>query len=164
MTTNQHKDIDWTAFIVLLAANVAIGVIASLFTRPEIHGWYATLQKPSFNPPPWVFGPVWTIIYVLIAIAAYRVWRHRNDSMAFTATTLIYIIQLALNFAWSIVFFGMHQIFWALVVIFALLVSIILNMVWFSKFSRTGAWLLLPYLLWVSFASVLNLNIYLLNR
>lgn len=160
----QTKDIDWAAFIILLAANVAIGVIASLFTRPEIHGWYAALQKPSFNPPTWIFGPVWTIIYVLLAFAAYRVWRHRNDSGEFTAATLIYIIQLALNFAWSIVFFGMHQVFWALVVILALLLSIILNMVWFSRFSRTGTWLLLPYLLWVSFASVLNLNIYLLNR
>jgi tryptophan-rich sensory protein len=162
--TNQNKHIDWTAFIVLLAINVAIGVIASFFTRPEIPTWYATLQKPSFNPPPWLFGPVWTVIYVLIAFAAYRVWLHRNDGWEFTVSTLVYIFQLALNFAWSIVFFGMHQISWALVVILALLASIILNMVFFSKFSRTGAWLLLPYLLWVSFASVLNLNIYLLNR
>lgn len=161
--TSQNKDIDWTAFIILLAVNVAIGVIASLFTRPEIHGWYATLQQPPFNPPAWVFGPVWTVIYLLIAIAAYRVWRHRNDSGLFTAATLIYIVQLALNFAWSIVFFGMHQVFWALVVILALLLSIILIMVLFSRFSRAGTWLLLPYLLWVSFASVLNLYIYLLN-
>ncbi len=161
---NQNKDIQWRAFIILLAINVAIGVIASLFTRPEIHGWYAALQKPSFNPPPWLFGPVWTIVYVLIAIAAYHVWRHRNDTGEFKAAAMIYFLQLALNFTWSIVFFGMHQIFWALMVILALLASIILNMVWFSRFSRTGAWLLLPYLLWVSFASVLNLNIYLLNR
>ncbi len=162
--TNKDKDFDWTAFIILLAINVAIGVIASFFTRPEIHGWYATLQKPSFNPPAWLFGPVWTIIYVLIAYAAYRVWQHRNEGWEFTVATLVYIVQLALNFAWSLVFFGMHHIFWALMVILALLVSIILNMVFFSRFSRTGAWLLLPYLLWVSFAAVLNLNIYLLNR
>lgn len=162
--TNQNNDTEWEAFIILLAINVAIGVVASFFTKPEIAGWYAALQKPSFNPPTWLFGPVWTIIYVLIAFAAYRVWRHRNDSGEFTAATLIYIVQLALNFAWSIVFFGMHQLFWALMVILALLASIILNMVLFSRFSRTGAWLLLPYVLWVSFASVLNLNIYLLNR
>lgn len=160
----QNKHQQWGAFVLLLAINVFIGVIASLFTRPEIHGWYATLQKPSFNPPPWLFGPVWTVMYILIAYAAYRVWLHRNNSLAFTGATLIYIIQLALNFAWSIVFFGMHQVMWALVVILALLASIILNMVWFGKFSRTGAWLMLPYLLWVSFASVLNLNIYLLNH
>ncbi|MGN6181305.1 MAG: TspO/MBR family protein [Mucilaginibacter sp.] len=161
---NQNKDIEWEAFIILLAINVAIGVVTSFFTSPEIHNWYAFLQKPSFTPPSWVFAPVWSIIYVLIAYAAYRVWRHRNDGAEFTGATLLYITQLVLNFVWPIVFFGMHQLFWALVVILALLVSIILTMVWFSRFSRTGAWLLLPYALWVSFASLLNLNIYLLNR
>src|ERR1700761_4694425 len=127
--TNQNKPFQWGAFITLLAINVAIGVVASLFTRPEIPGWYASLQKPWFNPPPWLFGPVWSIIYVLIAIAAYRVWRHRDDHNGFTTAAVIYFIQLALNFAWSIVFFGMHQVFGALVVIVALLVSIILNIV-----------------------------------
>jgi tryptophan-rich sensory protein len=159
-----NKDIEWEAFIILLAINVVIGVVTSLFTGPEIHGWYALLKKPSFNPPSWIFAPVWTILYVLIAYGAYRVWRHRNDSGEFTATTLLYFVQLVLNFVWPIVFFGMHQLFWALIVILALVLLIILNMVWFSRFSRTGAWLLLPYLLWVSFATVLNLYIYLLNR
>lgn len=162
--TNQNNDTEWEAFIILLAINVAIGVVASFFTRPEIAGWYATLQKPAYNPPTWLFAPVWSILYVLIAYAAYRVWRHRNESAAFTAATLIYIIQLALNFAYPVAFFGMHKVFWALIVILVLLIGIIINMIWFGKFSRTGAWLMLPYLLWVSFASVLNLNIYLLNR
>jgi len=159
-----NKDIEWEAFIILLSINVVIGVVTSFFTSPEIHGWYALLQKPSFNPPAWVFAPVWTVLYVLIAYGAYRVWWHRDDSGEFTTATLLYFIQLLFNFVWPIVFFGMHQLFWALIVILALVLCIILNMVWFSRFSRTGTWLLLPYLLWVSFASVLNLYIYLLNR
>jgi benzodiazapine receptor len=151
-------------FFILVAINLVIGFVASLFTRPEIAGWYAALHKPWFNPPSWLFAPVWTIIYILIAIAAYQVWKHRDNTAAYKTTVAIYFIQLLLNFSWSIAFFGLHQVFGALIVILALLASIILNMVWFGRFSRTGAWLLLPYLLWVGFASVLNLNIYLLNR
>jgi len=162
---NKRSDnFQFVPFIILLAINVAIGFVTSLFTRPQIAGWYALLQKPWFNPPAWIFAPVWTTIYVVMAYAAYRVWKHRDNSVAYKTAVGIYFIQLLLNFFWSIVFFGMHEILGALVVILILLVSIILNMVWFSRFSRTGAWLLLPYLLWVSFATVLNLNIYLLNR
>jgi len=151
-------------FIISLAITLAIGFVASLFTRPQIPGWYATLQKPSFNPPSWLFPPVWTMLYILIAIAAYLVWKRRNLIMGYSTAAAIYIIQLLLNFSWSIVFFGMHQILDALIVIMLLWLSIILNIAWFGKFNKIAAWLLVPYLLWVSFATLLNLNIYLLNH
>jgi len=100
----------------------------------------------------------------MIAIAAYLVWKQRNRAMTYRTTVIIYSIQLLLNFSWSIVFFRMHEIFGALVIIGLLWISIIFNIGWFGKFSKTAAWLLVPYLLWVSFAGLLNLNIYLLNR
>jgi len=150
-------------FLVSLVITLAIGVVASLFTRPEIPGWYRFLHKPSFNPPDWLFPLVWTILYVLIAIAAYRVWVRRNKPGGFGTTCGIYFIQLALNFSWSIVFFGMHLIATALVVIMLLWISIIFNIIRFAQYDSLAAWLLVPYLLWVSFATVLNYAIYRLN-
>ena len=152
------------AFIVSLAITLTIGFTASLFTRPEIAGWYAGLQKPWFNPPPSVFAPVWTSLYVLIAIAAWLVWRRREKTVKFYTTVSLYAIQLLLNFLWSLVFFGMHQVLGALVVIIFLWISILLNCVLFDRYSKTAAWLMVPYLLWVTFAVFLNLFIYTLNR
>jgi benzodiazapine receptor len=100
----------------------------------------------------------------MIAFAAYLVWQRRNSSQTYKAAGRVYIIQLLLNFSWSIIFFGMHGILAALVIIALLCLSIVLNIRWFAKFSNTAAWLLVPYLLWVSFAGILNLSIYLLNR
>lgn len=151
-------------FIISLAITLAIGFVASLVTRPQIAGWYSTLNKPSLNPPAWLFAPVWTAIYLLIAIAAYLVWKRRNLIVGYSTTATIYAVQLLLNFSWSIVFFGLHQILGALIVIVLLWISIILNIAWFGKFNKIAAWLLVPYLLWVSFATLLNLNIYLLNH
>jgi benzodiazapine receptor len=149
--------------LISLAITLIIGFAASLFTRPQIAGWYAPLIKPSFNPPAWLFAPVWTTLYLLIAIAAYMVWKRRNGTTIYHSTVGIYFMQLLLNFLWSVVFFGLHQIFGALIIIVLLWISIILNIYWFHKFNKTAAWLLVPYLLWVSFAALLNLNIYLLN-
>jgi len=163
-TGTVKKETQVIPFIISLAITFTIGFVASLFTRPQIAGWYALLQKPSFNPPAWLFAPVWSTLYVLIAIAAYMVWQKRDLTPAYKTTATIYIIQLLLNFFWSIIFFGMHQILGALIIITLLWISIILNIIWFGKFSKLAAWLLVPYLLWVSFAGMLNLNIYLLNR
>jgi tryptophan-rich sensory protein len=150
-------------FIISLAITLVLGFTASLFIRPQIAGWYASLQKPWFNPPAPLFAPVWTALYILIAIAAYIVWKRRNTSTLYYTAASIYFVQLFLNFSWSIVFFGMHQVFWALIIISGLWISIIFNIIWFHKFSKVASWLLLPCLLWVSFAALLNLNIYLLN-
>ncbi|MFA6087867.1 TspO/MBR family protein [Mucilaginibacter sp.] len=150
--------------IISILITLSIAYTASIFTRPQIQGWYTTLHKPSFNPPNWLFAPVWIVIYVLIAIAAYLVWKLRDGSAMYKTAVIIYIVQLLLNFSWSIVFFGMHEIFDGLVIIISLLVAIILNINWFGLFSKAAAWLLVPYLLWVSFATLLNLSIYILNK
>jgi benzodiazapine receptor len=152
------------SLIVSLLITQGIAATASLFTISQIPGWYRTLNKPSFNPPNWLFGPVWTVLYIMIAIAAYMVWQRRVGNPLFSKARISYFVQLLLNFSWSAVFFGMHQIVGGLVVIALLIVSIVINIYYFSKFSKAAAWLLVPYLLWVSFASVLNLYIYLLNR
>ncbi len=151
-------------FIISLAITTGIGFVASLFTRPEIADWYAELHKPSFTPPSWAFPFAWSIIYILIATSAYLVWRQRNGSANYKRARVIYFIQLFLNFSWSIVFFGMHQILGALLIIVILWMYILLNIFSFSKFSLTAARLLIPYLLWVSFATALNYSIYMLNH
>jgi tryptophan-rich sensory protein len=147
-----------------LGITLVIGFVASLVTRPQIAGWYNLLRKPAFNPPSWLFAPVWTAIYILIAIAAYMVWQRRDGSTNYATAKAVYIIQLALNFSWSIVFFGFHGIAAALLVIILLWITIVLNIRWFGKFSKPASWLLLPYFLWVSFATILNLSIFFLNR
>jgi tryptophan-rich sensory protein len=151
-------------FAISLLITFAIAAVASYFTISQIQGWYSTLNKPSFNPPNWLFGPVWTLLYILIATSAYLVWKKRDDSGLYASTRLVYFLQLSFNFYWSIVFFGQHQILIALVIIILLWISIVANMYYFNRFSKTACWLLLPYLLWVSFASLLNFSIYVLNR
>lgn len=164
MSNASSKSFSFWPLVVSLAIPLGIGITASLVTRPQIAGWYTALHKPVFNPPNWLFGPVWSVIYILIGVAAWLVWQRRNSAPLFSRTRLLYILQLVLNFSWSMVFFGLHQIAGALIVIALLWLSIVLNIYYFSKFSRVASWLLMPYLLWVSYASVLNLYIYLLNR
>ncbi|GGI49093.1 tryptophan-rich sensory protein [Mucilaginibacter galii] len=164
MRAGKPHPFKWTHLIISILITESIAATASLFTISQIPVWYRTLNKPSFNPPNWLFGPVWTVLYVLIAIAAYLVWQRRDDSPLYKKARNAYILQLILNFAWSAVFFGMHQVLGALVVIGLLWLSIVAIIYYFGKFNKVAAWLLVPYLLWVSFASVLNLYIYLLNR
>jgi benzodiazapine receptor len=151
-------------YFISLFITLAIGGVAAMFTRPQIKGWYITLHKPTYNPPNWAFPVAWTILYILIATAAYLVWKKRDATVTYLKTRIIYIVQLLLNFSWSIVFFGMHQIFAALAIIIMLLIVIILNIAWFARFSKPAAWLLVPYFMWVCFASLLNLSIYILNK
>jgi benzodiazapine receptor len=158
------KRFQFFPYLISVLLVFAIGITASLVTRPEIAGWYSTLKKPVFNPPPWLFAPVWSAIYVMIATAAYLVWKHRSHKPAYIVARSVYFTQLVLNFSWSMVFFGMHQIMGALIVILLLWLSIIININWFGKFNKAAAWLLAPYLAWVSFATVLNASIYFLNR
>jgi len=146
-----------------LAITLSIAGIASYFTIPQIKVWYAFLQKPAFNPPNWLFGPVWTILYLMIGVSAYLIWQRRRENIDYINSEYSYFLQLLFNLSWSVVFFGLHQILAALIVVIALWLSIVANIFFFSKVSRVAAWLLVPYLLWVSFASVLNFYIYLLN-
>ena len=163
MNADSNSKFQIIPFIISLVITLSIGVVASLFTRPEIPGWYSTLNKPSLTPPNWLFPVAWTTLYIMIAIAAYMVWKRRDGSATYKTTAIIYIIQLALNFSWSIVFFGMHQIAGGLIIIVALLATIVLNISWFGRFSKTAAWLLVPYLLWVGYATLLNISIVVLN-
>lgn len=133
------------------------GLLIGLFTGPG--EWYQALAKPSFNPPGWLFAPVWTVLYVMIAVAGWRVWRADRSGLAMK----LWWLQLALNFLWSPVFFSMHSIGGALVVILALLLVIVAFIASAWKTDRIAAWLFLPYLAWVAFASVLNGSIWALN-
>jgi len=164
MKAGQSDKFQFLPYLISILITFVIGGVASVFTRPQIKGWYITLNKPTYNPPNWAFPVAWTILYILIATAAYLVWKRRDGTVIYATARIIYFIQLLLNFSWSIVFFGMHQIFAALVIIVMLLVVIILNINWFGRFNKAAAWLLIPYFMWVGFASLLNLSIYILNK
>jgi len=121
--------------------------------------WYASLNKPSFNPPGWVFGPVWTALYAMMGVSAWLVWRQGNGVRPLAP----WLLQLGLNAAWTPVFFGLHRMDIALVIIIAMWLAILATILAFRKRSRPAALLLVPYLLWVSFATVLNAALWQLN-
>ncbi|MEP7318210.1 MAG: TspO/MBR family protein [Panacibacter sp.] len=145
-----------------LAITLTVGGIAGFATATAIDTWYIYLNKPSFNPPNSLFAPVWTILYILMGIALFLVWKLPKSNLRNRAIT-IFFVQLVLNFLWSFIFFNMHQVGWALIDILLLWIAIILTMFAFAPLSKTAFWLLSPYLLWVSFASVLNYSIWHLN-
>lgn len=140
------------------------GVIGSFFTRRAIPEWYAVINKPAFNPPNWVFAPVWTILYALMGVAAFLVWRKGLKAAGTRSALGVFIVQLALNSLWSIVFFGFRSILGGLVVIVLLWLAIAWTIRKFSAISRPAALLLVPYIAWVSFALVLNAAFFILNR
>jgi len=140
------------------------GVVGSVYTMPAIPEWYAALAKPSFNPPNWVFGPAWTMLFTLMAIAAYLVWSKGLREPAVRKGLILFLIQLALNSFWSFLFFGLRSPLYGLIEIFVLWAAILVTIVQFLKISRVAGLLMIPYLLWVSFAVSLNLGIWLLNR
>jgi tryptophan-rich sensory protein len=143
-----------------LALTLGVGILAGLVTEPKIPSWYSPLAKPSFSPPNGVFAPVWTTLYILMAIAGWRVWRVTD----FNALPMLYwLMQLALNFAWPLIFFGAHQLLAALIEIAMLWIAVLITTVAFFRIDRIAGWLFVPYLLWVSFASALNFAIYSLN-
>jgi tryptophan-rich sensory protein len=144
-----------------IALTLAVGWIGSRATLPEIPGWYAELAKPSFTPPNWVFGPVWTTLYVMIAVAAWLVWR--SDNAARAGALALWGVQLSLNLAWSLLFFGLKDVGLALLDIVILLVAIVVTIAAFARASRLAAWLLVPYLVWVAYATALNFAIWRLN-
>ena len=150
-------------FIVAVIIPVAIGAVAGIFTSTSIASWYITLNKPSFNPPNWIFAPVWTLLYILMGIAFYIIWIKQTSKSLKNKAMIFYFAQLILNFAWSLIFFYLQQPGWALLNIFLLLILITGTIFWFSKISKPASWLLFPYILWVSFATILNFAIWKLN-
>lgn len=139
------------------------GIIGSVFTTPSIPGWYSGIIKPDFNPPEWVFGPVWTTLFALMGIAAFLVWKKGLDRRDVKIALGIFMGQLVLNTLWSIIFFGFKSPGVAFVEIIFLWLAILATIIAFAKISKPAAWLLVPYILWVSFAAYLNYSIYALN-
>jgi benzodiazapine receptor len=140
------------------------GFLGSFFTISAIPDWYSALLKPSFNPPAWVFGPAWTVLYLLMGIAFYLVWEKYERGQKSRPAFFCFFVQIVLNALWSILFFGLRSPFAAFIEILLLWIFILLNIVFFSRVSRLAAWLLAPYLGWVSFAAFLNFQLYWLNR
>ena len=140
------------------------GAVGSVYTIPAIPGWYASLQKPLFSPPDWVFAPVWSILFTLMAIAASLVWAKGLKEPAVRKGLIVFVAQLALNSFWCFLFFGLRSPGFGLIEIFVLWFAILITILQFLKVSRWAAWLMTPYLLWVSFACGLNLGSFLLNK
>ncbi len=139
------------------------GVIGSIFTTPAIPSWYATLKKPSFTPPNWLFGPVWITLFVLMGTAAFLVWNKGLSNKQVKIALSMFAVQLALNVLWSAMFFGLRSPLAGLIEIVILWIAILFTIVSFFKVSQTAGFLLIPYILWVSFAAVLNFSIWRLN-
>jgi len=152
----------WIGLAVIVLVCLGVGWLGSLATMPEIEGWYKTIEKPTWNPPAFVFGPVWSTLYVMMAVAAWFVWKPAGFKGATLPLTL-FVVQLALNFAWSWIFFYFHQPGWAFAEIALLWLAIVATTVAFFRQSKIAGGLMLPYLAWVSFASVLNFTIWRLN-
>jgi len=140
------------------------GFLGSLATTPSIATWYKSLAKPSFSPPNAVFGPVWITLYLMMAVALFLVWKRGAATAGVKSALVLFFVQLALNTLWSVLFFGLHQPGWAFIEIVGLWVFILLTLLAFWRISLPAGLLLVPYLLWVSFASALNFTIWRLNR
>lgn len=148
--------------IVFLILCLGVGALGAMATTPEIAGWYSTLNKPTWNPPPSIFGPVWTTLYLMMALSAWLIWR-KGGLQKNRIPLAAFAVQLILNLAWSWIFFSMHQIGGAFVEITVLWISILLTGILFHKNSKLASVLLLPYLCWVSFATYLNFTLWQLN-
>jgi tryptophan-rich sensory protein len=149
-------------FISIIICQLA-GVIGSVFTTPAIPTWYAALVKPSFTPPNWVFAPVWTSLYLLMGVSAFLVWRRGIENPKVNLALRFFIIQLVLNSLWSVLFFGLKSPLLGFIEIIILWVFILLTILYFFRVSKIAGILLLPYILWVSFAAVLNFSLWRLN-
>jgi benzodiazapine receptor len=150
------------ALIVFVGLCLVVGALGGWVTADSVKDWYPTLDKPSFNPPNWIFGPVWTVLYGMMGVAAWRVWCNARGDRA-RGPLALFALQLALNLGWSVTFFGLHAIGAAVVVIVALEAAIVATMFLFRRIDGLAALLLAPYVLWVAFATVLNVTIWRLN-
>ncbi len=152
----------WKLLVSLIVCQLA-GVLGSIFTTPAIPTWYKTLNKPSFTPPNWIFSPVWISLFVLMGISLFLVWRRQGQPYV-RAALIFFFAQLILNTLWSVAFFGLKSPLLGLIDIVLLWFAILITILAFFKVSRWAGGLLLPYLLWVSFAALLNFSLWTLNR
>jgi len=150
---------------IMVAICLAVGYVSGVVTRDAITTWYVTIEKPSFNPPNAIFAPVWTTLYVLMGIAAGLVWQQMGTKKEEVRTGLIFFfLQLALNAIWSLLFFGLKNPLLALIEIIILLLMIYETFIKFNKLNKFAGYMFIPYLLWVSFATILNGAIWWLNK
>jgi tryptophan-rich sensory protein len=162
MRSKQSQIIGLIVALLLPFVVVGLGVAA---TSSSLSDWYLTLKKPAWNPPPWLFGPVWTVLYLMMGLSSWLVWREGPRQPAGVKQALVwYAVQLGLNALWSIFFFGMRQIGLALVDIIALWITLLITIIKFWQIRSVAGWLMTPYLLWVTFATALNSAIWWLNR
>jgi len=157
------KSIESLKLIISILICNSAGFIGSIFTTSALPTWYDSLEKPSFNPPSWVFGPVWITLYTLMGISAYLVWRKGIHNSQVKTALIIFGVQLFLNAIWSPIFFGLRALFAALVVIVILWIAILFTIFAFYKISKAAAVLLIPYIFWVSLATILNYSLWILN-
>jgi tryptophan-rich sensory protein len=155
-------------FLLKLVTSIAVclgaGFVGSLFTTPNIPTWYAHLQKPPFAPPNWLFGPVWTLLFILMGIAFALIWRKYGVTQGVTTALILFFIQLFFNVLWSAAFFGMRSPLLGFIDIIILLILIFVTTRYFYRVTPLSGYLLIPYALWVSFATLLNISILVLNR
>lgn len=150
--------------VLVTAVCVTLGYLSGMVTRDSITTWYPTLEKPVFNPPNWIFAPVWTLLYIMMGIAAGLVWTNSSDEKTTKKGLGFFAVQFGLNALWSYLFFGLHNPFLALIEIVLLWLMILETYNVFKKIDKTAALLLIPYLAWVSFAVILNASIWWLNK
>ena len=150
--------------VLVVVLCVTVGYLSGLVTRESILTWYVTLNKPSFNPPNWVFAPVWTLLYIIMGVAAGMIWTSNSEEQTTKKALGFFAIQLGLNALWSCLFFGLHNPLLALIEIILLWLMIFETYNLFKKINKTSGLLLFPYLAWVSFATILNASIWWLNR
>lgn len=156
--------IEWTKLIFSILICQSAGIVGSVFTFSAIPTWYSTLIKPSFGPPNYLFGPVWTILYMLMGISLYLIWQKGLKKKEVKKAIVLFLVHLIFNTGWSIIFFGLKNIALALAEIIVLLVLIIAIIMKFYRIDKTAAYLLIPYLIWVSFATYLNYYLWILNK
>jgi benzodiazapine receptor len=153
-----------TRLLISVTLPLLVGGLSGFATARGVQEWYPSLTKPPFNPPAWVFGPVWTLLYFMMGVAAYLVWQKGWENEIVRVALVLYLVQLILNGAWSILFFGMQSPGLAFAEITLLWIAIAATIVWFWRVSPAAGVLLLPYEAWVSFAALLNASLWVLNR
>ena len=153
----------WIRLIIAILVCQLAGVVGSIFTAPSIATWYSKLQKPFFSPPNWVFAPVWITLFTLIGISLYLIWNKGLKDKLVKVSISVFAVQLILNVLWSFLFFGLQNPFYGLIEIIMLWIAILITILKFYKVDKRAGLLLLPYILWVSIATVLNYYIFVLN-
>jgi tryptophan-rich sensory protein len=153
---------NWIKLVISIAVPQVVALSGAFFTITGTGSWYQNIAKPSWNPPNWVFGPVWTLLYLLMGIALFIIWKSENRDKR--TAIIFWVIQLALNFLWTILFFNQHQILGAFIEMILLWIMILMTIIYFARISKLAAWLMVPYIAWVSFAALLNYAIWQLNQ